>query len=442
MASVPKVADALQGVLTETADAAAQQCQVIQRQRKFSGASLCQTLVFGWLAAPQASLSDLCAAAATVDVQVSRQGIDQRLKGEGARRVAHMLRLVLDAAVQQVVRSQAPVLDVLARFPRVLVEDSSVLPLPTELAEAWPGCGGAPGTSDAALKLALRYDLCSGQLLGPRLAPGRVHDGTLADEEPIPAGSLSVTDLGYFGLERFARLDGAGVSFLSRLRARTSIVDEQGRTWQPGAYLQRHAPRRLDAPVRLGVAARLPVRLLAARLPEEVANERRRKLRAAARREGRTPDADTLLLCSWTVLITNVPVEHLSLAEALALAHARWQVELLWKLWKSDGGLRSARSARAEHILVERYAKLIGLLIQHWLMLTTHRSLLAVSRVKLAALVRQHALPLAHALHRGRGLARELRAFGAAVHPGCRLTTRKRRPSTYQLLLDPERCLN
>lgn len=441
MASVPTVAHALQDVLTQTAEAAARQCGVIQRRRKFTGASLCQTLVFGWLAAPHGSLSDLCAAALQVGVQVSRQGIDQRLAGANAERLAAMLRLVLQAAVDRVIGGQAPVMAVLTRFPQVLVEDSSVLPLPPVLASTWPGCGGAPGTSGAALKLALRYDLRSGALLGPRLAAARVHDATLADQEPLPAGSLSITDLGYFGLARFARLDQAGVFFLSRLRARTSIVDAQGRVWQAGVYLQRYATASLDIPVQLGQATRLPVRLLAVPVPIRVANDRRRTLRAAAQREGRTPDADTLRLCSWTVLITNLPVERLHLAEALALAHARWQIELLWKLWKTDGGLRWSRSAHPEHLLVELYAKLIGLLVQHWLLLTIPCSLLVLSRVKLAALVREHALPVGHALARGIGLFRALCAIAAAVHPGCRLTTRKRRPATCQLLFDPDLCL-
>lgn len=442
MASVPRVATALQTVLTATADAAAHRCQVIKRQRKFSGAALCQTLVFGWLARPTASLSELCRAATDVGVQISRQGIDRRLRGNGATRLAAMLLEVLQAAVDQVLVGDAVACVVLARFPAVLVEDSSVLPLPPALVADWQGCGGAPGTSGAALKLVLRWNLANGRLIGPLLAPGRVHDGVLADAHPLPTGSLYLADLGYFGLARFARLDAAGVGYLSRLRARTTIVDAAEQSWRPGAFLARHAPQQLDCRVHLGAGAQCPVRLLAVRLPQQVADERRRVLRAAAQREGRTPEADTLLLCSWTVLITNLPVEQLSLAEALALARARWQIELIWRLWKHDGGLKTSRSAQPEHILVELYAKLIGLLVQHWLMLTTTVPLLAVSRVSLAALIRHHASALARALHTGHGLHRALRTLRTAVHPGCRLTTRKQHPSTWHRLLDPDGCLS
>jgi hypothetical protein len=441
MASVLTVAAALQDVLGPVADRAGRTSGCIRRSRKFTGASLCQTLVFGWLAHPTASLSDLCRAAMDVGVQITRQGIDQRLQGAGATRLAAMLLEVLQAAVQQVVVSDATVCGVLTRFSTVLVEDSSVLPLPPDLASVWQGCGGAPGTSAAALKLVLRWNLVTGRLIGPLLAPGRVHDGVLADAHPLPAGSLYLADLGYFGLARFARLDAAGVGYLSRLRARTTIVDAAGLSWRPGAFLARHAAHQLDCWVHLSARTQYPVRLLAHRVPPQVADQRRRTLRAAARREGRIPEADTLLLCDWIVLITNLPVEQLRLAEAIALARARWQIELIWKLWKHDGGLTTSRSAQPEHRLVELYAKLIGLLVQHWLMLSTTVPVLAVSRVSMAALIRHHASALARALHAGHGLHRALRTLRAAIHPGCRLTTCRHRPSTWQRLLDPDHCL-
>jgi hypothetical protein len=442
MASVPRVAAALQQVLTATADTAGRTCGVIQRQRKFSGASLCQTLVFGWLAHPTASLSDLCGAATDVGVVISKQGIDQRLKGAGAQRLAAMMRLVLEAAVEQVVASDTTVNAVLARFSGVLVEDTSIISLPQTFADVWQGCGGVPGTSEAALKLVVRWNLRTGQLIGPHLASGRIHDGVLADDHPLPAASLYLADLGSFGLARFARLDAAGVFYLSRLRAGTTIMDGAGHSWRPSAFLQQCASSLVDQQVQLGVVAHLPVRLLAVRLPQQVADERRRRLGAAAQREGRTLDADTLQLCSWTVLITNVPSAHLTLKEALALARARWQIELIWKLWKSDGGLATSRSAQPEHILVELYAKLIGMLVQHWVMLTIPVSLLAISRVKLAALVRSATPALARTFLRGHGLHRTLRAIRAAVHPDCRLTTHKAHPSTHRRLSDPELCLN
>ncbi len=60
MCSGPMVSSRLQHLLTTTADAAAQASGCVQRTRNFSGAPLCQTLVFGWLSHSTATLDHLC----------------------------------------------------------------------------------------------------------------------------------------------------------------------------------------------------------------------------------------------------------------------------------------------------------------------------------------------------------------------------------------------
>jgi hypothetical protein len=82
----------------------------------------------------------------------------------------------------------------------------------------------------------------------------------------------------------------------------------------------------------LGSQRPLRVRMLVQRVPQEVADQRRRRLRKAARDKGQTPSAAALALADWTVLLTNVPQELLSLEEALVLAKVRWQIELIFKL--------------------------------------------------------------------------------------------------------------
>ena len=46
-----------------------------------------------------------------------------------------------------------------------------------------------------------------------------------------------------------------------------------------------------------------------------------------------------LRLADWTIVLTNVPQEMLTVEEALVLVRARWQIELFWKLCKQYGKL-------------------------------------------------------------------------------------------------------
>jgi len=56
MTSVSHVESSLKHILEERANILARETGCIKRQRKFSGADLLQTLVFGWLSHPDASL--------------------------------------------------------------------------------------------------------------------------------------------------------------------------------------------------------------------------------------------------------------------------------------------------------------------------------------------------------------------------------------------------
>ena len=125
------------------------------------------------------------------------------------------------------------------------------------------------------------------------------------------------------------------------------------------------------------------------------------------------------------------------MAEALVLARARWQVELLFKLWKSEGRLDESRSADPQRVLCEVYAKLVAMVVQHWVLLTGCWGAAARSLTVAAATVRREATCLAGAIrHRGR-LGAVLRDIGRCLAAGCRIATRRPRPSTFQLLTDP-----
>jgi hypothetical protein len=438
MTSVASLPTALQTVFTTVADQSARDTGVIQRVRKFTGASLAQALVFGLLHKPDASRADLCQAAALCEVQVTRQAIDQRLTGERRQELATWLLGLLECAVEQVISSQPQAIPLLRRFTATIVEDSSVVTLPEELAEEWAGCGGSAGTSGAALKLGVRYHLENGQLDGPLLAAGRVHDRVLAAAHPpLPPVSLYLVDLGYFSLERFATLQREEVYVLTRALASMHVLDEQDRFWDLPTFLERPGTNRIDVAVRCGKTVQLPARLLAIRVPEAVANERRRKLRAEAKREGRTPSQRVLALAAWTVLLTTAPAERLSLADALVLARARWQIELLWKLWKSEGGVRTLQSAQPEARFSLLCAKLLGMVVQHWVLLATGWRYPGQSLVLAARAVRAEARALLRAVWTGRGLRAVLARIRQALPEQAKVEGRRTKPSTAQLLADP-----
>ncbi len=167
-ASVPQIATALARVLTEVPAELAQATGFCRRRSKVTAAGFVQTLVLGWLAHPTGSLHRLTQAAAMLGLAVSPQGLVQRFTPAGAA----LLAGVLEAAVREVVVAAPVAAGLLARFPAVVLMDSTTVALPDGLAQVWAGCGGrVPQGSQAGLKLTVRLDLGTGRLAGPPFLP-------------------------------------------------------------------------------------------------------------------------------------------------------------------------------------------------------------------------------------------------------------------------------
>jgi hypothetical protein len=79
----------------------------------------------------------------------------------------------------------------------------------------------------------------------------------------------------------------------------------------------------MEMAVTLGESQRLAARLLAVRMPQDVADARRRHWRKATHARGRQVSATRLALVAWTLVVTNVPTERLTLREALVLGRMR-----------------------------------------------------------------------------------------------------------------------
>jgi hypothetical protein len=180
----------------------------------------------------------------------------------------------------------------------------------------------------------------TGQLVQLHVEPGRASDvKSPIAKAPAAAGNLLVFDLGYFDLNRFATLDGAGAKFISRLLHGTEVYDRDGGPLDLAAHLRRQPTGLVDQVILLGAMARLGCRLLAVRAPQEVANRRRQQARAKATKKGRRPTAEYLELLGWSLFVTNCSAEELAWKAVVVLYRARWQAEIDQAGCRSSGSL-------------------------------------------------------------------------------------------------------
>jgi hypothetical protein len=433
MSSIPQVCLALQTVFTTVATAAARSSGFIRRQRQLTGAGFVQALVFGFLANPAATLEQLAQSAANVGLTISPQGLDQRFTPAAAT----CLQQVLEAAVQQVVAAHPVAIPLLQRFNGVYLLDSTTITLPDALASVWQGCGGSATGSAAALKVQVLWNLTTGAFRHIGLQDGRASDQRAPVQHvALPPGALRIADLGSFTLQQIATAQRQGSFVLSRWYPHTALFAPDGTPLDLLTVLRAHAQPTLDWDVHLGSTQRVPVRLLAERVPQEVADQRRRRMRKEARAKGHAVSAHALALADWTICVTTVPRRQLTVAEALVLRRVRWQIELLFKLWKSHGQVDTSRSQQPWRILCEVYAKLLAMIVLHWMLLVSCWQYADRSLPKAAQTVQGHALGLGAVLSAGpAAVAAELARIARCIGAGCRINPRKKRPNTYQLLL-------
>lgn len=434
---LPQVAQAVLNVLSDAPQKVARSSGFVQRQSKTSGvtgANFVQMLVLGWLSNPNAPLDALVQFGADVGVQLTPQGLEQRFTAPAVT----LLRQVFEAALAQVVVADPVAIPLLDRFATVVLEDSSSVRLPDALREVFAGCGGshAGKRTSSAFKVFVRLDMLRGQLHCSRLLDGRHADSKTPFKQVENApGTLHVRDRGFVDLVRWQQEAEHGEYMLSYYKAGMHLLSQEGHVIQIGDWLSSLVGSTAQREVLGGAEARVPMRLLVERLPDEVRKQRVAHLQAEAQKHGRCISEQNMQLAGWTLILTTAGPELLSLSQALVLLRLRWQLELLFKLWKQHGQLDCWRSANTERIQCEIYAKLIGLLLQHWLLIVgcwqdPHRSVL-----KAAKAVQTRAILLAVALTGGMLLVEALRRTQCATQRGSRLNSRRGAPNTSQMLM-------
>ena len=435
MGILTRVGSALQRLFGGIAQTAAKESGVIQRRRIFTPISLAKTFVLGFLQKPNATDEQLAQMAVQCGADVTPQAIEQR----HTPRLVDFLEKLFRGATQEIVGGNKALAPILERFTSVIVIDSSTISLPDEMQEQFRGCGGKNGSGAAALKLQTELDLRSGALSHVQIEEGRSTDGaTTRQDARHGKGSLRLSDLGYFALAVFAAMTAAGEYFLSRLHFGTHVRHD-GLSVELLTWLAKQAGPFVDVSVILGEAQRLPCRLIAWRLPTEQANRRRQKLRQEMlKKNGREPTAERLAWCDWTILVTNVPGDLLTPKESAVLYRARWQVELLFKRWKSQGLVAELSGSTVARQMVRVWSRLLAAVVQHWLTVDTVWGNPKKSLHKVYAAIRDFASRLAAALESLTELERVLQTMRQTFAKTCGRNPRSK-PGTFELLNDVER---
>jgi hypothetical protein len=372
-----------QQVLVDSVLEAEALVQSSQRQRKMSVEQLVQTLVIGCLETEAVSLRLWSEVAADLGCTISASSLDERLTG----RVVMLLHEVLQSSIQRQVNvSRLPIVQ-LQQFSRMILYDSTAITLPPILKETFHA---SRQTGMGHMKVQVGYDYLNAQLqclsVHEGIEPDQHDAGLLAQ---AVANALLIFDLGYFDQHDLKFINDRGAYFVTRYQSQTGLYDrETDVAIDLLEQLQQTTADCFEGTYHLGRAAKSKTRIVARRVTVAAATEHRRQVKRRAQREGYTPSQRSLCLCDWEIIITNLP-DDWTAQQVLDLYRVRWQIELIFKAWKSHLDLTAFGYWRAERVLCQLYATLIGAVLCHCTFATVRYTTTEASLFKAVRIIRR-----------------------------------------------------
>lgn len=335
---------------------------MVQRKSKITAKKFLQFLLFDHF---QQSMPSLQQHALSLydetGMPVSKQAVDKRFNDRALSFVEKLLEIFVH---HQFASKQLPS-NLSHRFSSIKVMDSTEFKLPDHFAEDFPGYSACNALACAAIQL--EYDVLSRKVHCLSLGNARQSDKTFADQRMhlIEKGDLILRDLGYYNINSYLEIEQRQAFYVSRLKPQIAVYEKKGDDYIVLPWsdiLKRIEKNRIDhfdEWVYIGREQKHPVRLLAWALPEQ---EQQKRLKKKRDKKG-TIRKEDIVWSRLNVMITNISWDEVGAEQIYQLYKIRWQVELVFKIWKSILHIDASRKMRTCRLKCYLYSKLIWVLI-------------------------------------------------------------------------------
>ncbi|PFJ03883.1 IS4 family transposase [Bacillus cereus] len=393
----------------------------VQRTSKYQAQELVALCVWLSQSVAKTSLTQLCSCLeVSTEVLISPEGLNQRFNAAAVQFLQQVLAKLLNQKLSSAKLISSPYTSI---FKRIRILDSTAFQLPDIFSSVYPGAGGCSHT--AGIKIQLEYDLLSGQFLHIHTGPGKQHDRTYGSlcAPTVAANDLCIRDLGYFHLKDLQYIQDQEAYYISRIKSNTRIYQknpnpdyfQDGRIKKGTEYIQLDMETVMNslqpgqtweiANAYVGMIDKVSARVIVHRLTKQQQQKRLQDQAVREKKKGMKYSPRSKRLSGINVYMTNIPTEWVPKEKIYDLYSLRWQIELLFKIWKSWFQIHRCKSIKQERLECHLYGQLISILLCSSTMFKMRELLLRkkqkeLSEYKAMYIIKDYFLLFHQALHK------------------------------------------
>lgn len=299
-------------------------------------------------------------------ISISKQGLHERFNDFSVGFMSDLLRHQLSQQLSRLKPIESN------RFNRIRIKDSTRFSVPKEFASVYKGQGGI-GTA-AQISIQYEYDILTGEPIALDLTSACRNDQQDSKDtlNSIEKGDLLIRDLAYTSQKYIQYISKSDAFYLNRLNPKWVILDKNGSPMdflKISKHLTKHSLPLLEVDVQIAIGKDLlSTRLIISKVDARTYTKRLAKAKIAAKSKGYQVTNRYKISAALNLFITNIPKDWLKAEQVRKAYSLRWQIELIFKVWKSQANINKVKAMKIQRFQCQLIAQFLWILL-HWKML-------------------------------------------------------------------------